>query len=376
MRFLVFFGVICLLLSLISLYIGRSFYKNVPILKKHPKLFFGVMVLLLLFQIVGHLFYRRTKTEMPIYFIGSIYLMLGLFFCLVFYLLIGDIALKIFQLFKGKNTDLNRRTFFGMVGISAANVVFGVVSAARGPKLYNVTIPIKNLPDSFVGYKIVQISDLHVGPTIKRDYVERVKDMTNRLNPDMVALTGDLLDGTPDRIGNHLRPIADIQSKDGSFFVSGNHEYYWNYLSWEKFFREWGLIILENSSHTITRGHDRLSIIGLPDQTAQRFLGIAVDIKKAMEDVPPLNKKILLAHRPHVFDKNNDYNIDLQLSGHTHGGQFFPWNLIIAAVWKYHAGLYGHKGTWIYVNRGTGYWGPPLRSGVIAELTQLILQKA
>ena len=376
MRIIVFFGIFYLLLLLGFIYIGRSFYKNVPALKKRPKLVFGVITFLFLFQAIGFTFYRGNQTETSIYLVRCIYLILGLFVCLIFYLSVGNLSLKIARLFKVKGTDIDRRTFFGMVGISAANVVFGVAEAVRGPKLYNVTIPIKNLPNSFIGYKIVQISDLHVGPTINRAYVERVRGMANSLNPDMVALTGDLLDGNPATIKSDLRPLADLQSKDGLFFVSGNHEYYWNYPAWQKIFLEWGFIILENSSHIITRGNDRLSIVGLPDQMAERRLGIPINLEKAMENVRPSDKKILLAHRPLVFDKNNDYNIDLQLSGHTHGGQFFPWNLIIMAVWKYYAGLNNHKGTWIYVNRGTGYWGPPLRSGVVAELTQLILQKA
>ena len=315
-----------------------------------------------------------------VYFLWCSYFVLGAFSCLVFYLTLGDMlshpAEWIIRKFKHKETDLNRRTFLAMVGVSATNVALGVAEVARGPRVYEVRVPIADLPDSFDGHRIVQISDLHVGPTIDRHYVERVRDMTNELDADMVALTGDLLDGYPETIRDDLQPLADIRSREGLFFVSGNHEYYWGYPAWEKVFQEWGFRILENSSYILTRGKDRMAVVGIPDVRGKRFTGVGVDLDKAMEGVLPSDKKILLAHRPHVFDKENRYHIDLQLSGHTHGGQYFPWKLFISMVWPYYAGLYDHKGTWIYVNRGTGHWGPPLRFTVTAEITHMTLVKA
>ena len=327
-------------------------------------------------QISGHLFYRSVGLKFNPYFFQFSFLILGIFTSFLFYIAIGEISTGTIRLFRKKKTDLGRRTFLGTIGLSSVNVVLGTIEAAKGPKVYDVTIPIQDLPDNFIGYKIVQISDLHVGPSIRKGYVERVRDIANKLNPDMVALTGDLLDGHPETIKGELQPLSEILSKDGTFFVTGNHEYYWNYPQWQNIFLQWGFTILENSSHFITKGGDRLAILGLPDTRALDIVGTPVNLSQAMDNVSLNDKKILLAHRPHIFDEENNYNIDLQLSGHTHGGQFFPWKLFIGAIWKYYKGLYNHKGTWLYVNRGTGYWGPPLRTGVAAEITHLVLTKA
>ena len=329
----------------------------------------------MLMPIIGHTFWRN-RIELPLFLTWIFYFVLGVFFFLLFYLFLGDLFSKIIAYFRGKNTDINRRIFLGTMSLSAVNAVVGVVDHMRGPKIYNVDIPIKDLPQAFDGYRIIQISDLHVGPTIRKNYVENVRDMANTLHPDMVALTGDLLDGTPSSIEDDLSPLADLQTKDGTFFVSGNHEYYWNYPSWEKVFRKWGFLILENDSHTIIRGNDRLSIIGVPDKASKRFTKTPTNIVKAMEKVLPSDKKILLIHRPTILDIQNVYNIDLQLSGHTHGGQFFPWSMIITLSWRYYAGLNRHNNTWVYVNRGTGHWGPPLRSGIVAEITHITLKRS
>lgn len=380
MRVISFFSIFYLVLLSASAYIGYKFYTNFRVLKKRPRWVLWSMILLVALQVVGHHIYRRTSLEVSPWFLWFSYLILGIFSCLLFYLALGDIVFRPlawgFKKYRGKETDFNRRSFLGLVGVSAANVAFGVTEVARGPRVYEVTIPLKDLPPSFEGYRIVQISDLHVGPTIGRDYVEEVRKMASELRPDALVLTGDLLDGYPESIASDLKPVSEIPTNDGIFCVTGNHEYYWGYRSWRPLFLEWGFRILENESYTLFRGEDRLSFVGIPDIRAERLDGVSIDLEKATQGVLPTDKKILLAHRPHVFDRNNDYKIDLQLSGHTHGGQYFPWSLFIGAMWKYHAGLYDHNGTWIYVNRGTGHWGPPLRSGVRAELTHLTLVRA
>lgn len=375
---IIFFSVLYSLVILASLYIGSRFFKHFPRLREYPKTFWGGVFLLIILQISGHLLYRRVGVELHPSFFWLSFFALGTAVCFLFYIAIGDISTGAVRLLrrKEKKTDLDRRTFLGMVGLGSANVVLGSIEAATGPKVYEVTVPVTDLPESFDGYKIVQISDLHVGPSIRGDYVRRVRDIANELDADMVALTGDLLDGHPESIRHELEPVSEIRSKDGTFFVTGNHEYYWGYPKWEGIFRQWGFIILENSSHFIAKGDDRIAILGLPDDRALNIVGTPVDLAGAMRDVSPEDKKILLAHRPHVFDEENRYNIDLQLSGHTHGGQFFPWSLLIGAIWQYHKGLYNHNGTWIYVNRATGYWGPPMRAGVAAEITRLVLKKA
>ncbi len=301
---------------------------------------------------------------------------MGLFSCLFFYTILSDILVSITNHFAKGDVDFGRRSFFGVLGLTALTGLVGAIQAIRGPKTYNVEVPIKNLPNGFDGYKILQISDLHVGPTIGKTYTEKVRNISNKLEPDMVALTGDLYDGFVGHIQNDLKPISEIQSKDGTFFVTGNHEYYWNYPDWEKTFQSWGFQILENSHKVITRDGSTLTLVGLPDVQAESTLGLKPNIIKALENSPKESTRILLAHRPDLYQLAKDYGFSLQLSGHTHGGQYIPWKFLVALVWKYYIGLNNHNGTWVYVSRGTGYWGPPIRFAVPSEITLITLRRA
>ena len=238
--------------------------------------------------------------------------------------------------------------------------------------IYKITVPIKGLPTSFEGYKIVQVSDMHIGPLLGREHTERVKDLVNNLEADMVAITGDLLDGYPKQIKDDLEPIAHIKAHDGIFFVPGNHEYRWDYPTWRTILKEWGMRIQENASYAVTKGDERLIIAGIPDQAATNFGESAIDLDTAMNGILPSDRKILLAHQPIPAD--GDYGVDLQLSGHTHGSRFThhstPWN---PQLWKYYIGLNKVGKAWLYINRATGYWRDPTRGNGPLEITLIEL---
>jgi hypothetical protein len=230
-------------------------------------------------------------------------------------------------------------------------------------------VAIDDLPDELDGYRIVQWSDVHVGPTIQRGFVECLVARTNELDADAIAITGDLIDGSFDDLRHHVQPLRDLRARDGVFFVTGNHEYYWRFRDWQRELADLGLTVLENE-HRVVRG--RLVIAGVTDPAGQKS-----DAAAALARAPRNAVKLLLAHRPQAAEEASRLGVDLQLSGHTHGGQFFPFNLLIRWFQPVVRGLHrvGAK-TQLYVSRGTGYWGPPSRLGVGGEITVIELRRA
>ena len=242
------------------------------------------------------------------------------------------------------------------------------------PSVRSVTIPLKGLPQSFNGFKIAQISDLHVGPMIGRDYTQSVVNLTNSLNPDLIALTGDFVDGSVAQLAEDVAPLADLRSVHGSFYITGNHEYYWGAEDWMAEFKRLGARVMVNEHERISRGDDHIVLAGIPDLSTLRNQNIeSADAEKSLLGVADGVVKILLAHQPNSYEMAYKAGVDLQLSGHTHAGQFFPFSPLIRFFQRYYQGLNRHDSMWIYVNSGTGYWGPPLRTGVPSEITLITL---
>lgn len=265
--------------------------------------------------------------------------------------------------------------FRAMVSLSIVLAVGGMIQALVGPRIVQVMIPVANLPQALHGFRIVQISDLHVSDLIGYGYAKNVVDMANRLNADIVALTGDFIDGTVENLRDRIAPLKDLQSRYGRFFVTGNHEYYYNGEAWAHEHALMGARVLLNEHEVLNIGDARLAIVGVTDSSAGHFVaGHLQDLKKAVADVPQDAFKILLAHQPGCYAAAEAAGMHLQLSGHTHGGQFFPWQFAVRLVHRYARGLALHGRMWIYVNPGTGFWGPPLRSLVPSEITVLVLQ--
>jgi predicted MPP superfamily phosphohydrolase len=265
----------------------------------------------------------------------------------------------------------------GILGATAALTGYGFYQANRRPRLVEVPIVLDNLPESFDGFRIVQITDLHVGPTIKRGFVQGVVDRVGELSPDMIALTGDLVDGSVSHLGNDVAPLAELSALHGYYFVTGNHEYYSGVLSWLKEVERLGLDILINEHRIIERGDDRLILAGVTDYTGGRFIKEHnSDPRKSVEGAPDDAVKVLLAHQPKSIFAASESGFDLQISGHTHGGQYFPYHFMAALAQPYISGLHQHGGTQIYVSRGTGYWGPQIRLAAKSEITLLRLMRA
>jgi predicted MPP superfamily phosphohydrolase len=266
-------------------------------------------------------------------------------------------------------------TWLPVAALGAVGV--GALAAMRGPYDRRVDIPVEGLPPDLVGFRIVQISDLHVGLTMRLAYVQRVVDMTTRLAPDLIALTGDIVDGSVRRLASHVAPLEALASGGRAFFVLGNHDYYSGAASWTAHFEAMGFRVLRNAHVTIARGAACLLIggvidfaAGMSDPEARPRPDLATD-----RDGQPAFR-LLLAHNPKIAPLAEQAGFDLQLSGHTHAGQFFPWTYVIHLVHAHAAGLSRRGRLWVYVSAGTGTWGPPVRLGTVPELTVLRLVAA
>jgi predicted MPP superfamily phosphohydrolase len=287
------------------------------------------------------------------------------------------------QVFSLQSLRIN--TAMALPLVALAVTALGFWTARRTATVVQVDVPIANLPEALQGFTVAQISDIHVGPTIKTHYLQRIVNRVNGLNANMVAITGDLVDGSVAELAQHVAPLAQLRSTHGSFFVTGNHEYYSGAHSWIDALRALGLKVLINEHVLIQHSIDAqdpepalVVVAGVADYGAHHFdEAHRSDPHKAIANAPEHAVfKLLLAHQPRSAAAAADAGFDLQLSGHTHGGQFWPWNYFVPLQQPFTAGLHKLKELWVYTSRGTGYWGPPKRFGAPSEITHLRLVRA
>src|SRR6266576_655461 len=267
-----------------------------------------------------------------------------------------------------------RISAIGVMALTPAITLVGFLMARRTASVANVEVPLADLPKELEGFTIAQISDIHIGQTIKRNFVAAIVDRVNRLQADMIAITGDDVDGSVPDLAHHTEPLARLESRHGTYFVTGNHEYYSGAHAWIRELERLGARVLVNEHIVLDHDGAKLAVAGVTDYSAHHFdPSHKSDPHAAVKGAPTGAPKVLLAHQPRSATSAADAGYDLQLSGHTHGGQFWPWNLFVRLQQPFTAGLNRLGGMWVYINRGTGYWGPPMRFGVPSEITLIRL---
>jgi predicted MPP superfamily phosphohydrolase len=319
---------------------------------------------------------RRTRWSEPLAWAGL--LAMGLFSSLLVLTLVRDLALLAMHLAGAGNDFVTHDSALAVPLVALTVTAIGFVNARRLARVVEVDVPIAGLPAPLHGYSIAQISDIHVGPTIKRPYLNAIVNRVNGLKADAIAITGDLVDGSVQRLASHTEPLRRLAAPDGTFFVTGNHEYYSGAEQWVAELRRLGLRVLLNEHVIRTREDAAIMIAGVTDYSAQHFNPLhKSDPQQAAAGAPAgVAVRVLLAHQPRSAPAALAAGFDLQLSGHTHGGQFFPWNLFVPLQQPFVAGLNRVKSLWVYTSRGTGYWGPPKRFGAPSEITLVRLVPA
>ncbi|HET9989539.1 MAG TPA: metallophosphoesterase [Kofleriaceae bacterium] len=278
---------------------------------------------------------------------------------------------------------LSRRDFLTRVGggaaiaVTGASVGIGMIEARGEHEIVTIEVPLAKLPKALDGFSIVQLSDLHTGMTIDRAFVQRVVERANALQPDVIALTGDLVDGTVENLRDDIAPLAGLRAPHGVFAVTGNHEYYAGVDAWIAELTRLGARYLRNQRVTIGSGDATFDLAGVDDYSAHDWPGHGEDLGAATSGRDANRALVLLAHQPRQVKNAANHGVDLQLSGHTHGGQIWPWHYFVKLQQGgLLAGKYEHRGTQLYVTRGCGYWGPPVRLLAPLEITRVILRSA
>jgi uncharacterized protein len=335
---------------------------------------------------------RRNSFRIPGAVTHLAWIMIGVLSFILFILLMRDFGLITLRSlswiseqsnFSHPIFDESRRIFLSRTASLAIFSLGGLLTTIGMQRAYELTrieevnIAIKDLHPDLVGLRIIQFSDLHVSHSIKRGHVEAVVERINSLEGDLIVFTGDLADGTVKQLWEDVSPLKELRARLGKFAVTGNHEYYADPAGWLQAIPQLGLDLLTNENRMLQIGDSKLRIGGVPDISASHVMASHIhrpDIALPLDSSANLN--ILLAHQPRSIFAAEDSACDIMLAGHTHGGQYHPFTWMADKANPYLEGLHKHKKMWIYVSRGTGFWGPPIRLGALPEITVLTLQSA
>jgi predicted MPP superfamily phosphohydrolase len=348
----------------------------------------GILALIISSQIVDRLKWwpSRFILSRAIVWTGSV--LMGLWASFILLSLVVDSGYCLFLLLEwvvperftvnGAETEQFIRHAFMLAGVVSCLIALaGLLQAITGPHVKKIAPGFTALPEALRGLKIAQISDLHIGATIHRDYVSRVVKKTMALLPDIIVITGDMVDGSTTELRPYLAPFTQLKARYGIYFITGNHEYYSGVEEWLAEWRSHGFITLINENRIITHNNTAVMIAGVTDLTAAQFVSThRSDPAKAITSSQESAFKILLAHQPESCFEAEKVGFDLQLSGHTHAGQFFPFTLLVKLAKRYYRGLQRHGRMWLYINPGTGYWGAANRFLVPSEITLITLELA
>ena len=368
------------LLALFHVYIGSRLLPDLPI--GFPGLLLGVVALALscVLMPLGMMTRVLRDSSWADRLAWASLTTMGLFSSLLVFTVMRDVVLLAAMVAAPADAFAAIRQISAIAVVAAALLAtsIGLINARRRARLVEVEIPLADLPADLQGFSIAQISDVHVGPTIKRKYVDAIVEAVNRLDADVIAVTGDMVDGSVRQLAAHVEPLGRLRARYGTYFVTGNHEYYSGEPAWRGEFRRLGMQVLMNEHVVLTHRQAQVVVAGVTDFSAHHFDSRQRSDPSGALRGAPANAavRILLAHQPRSAIAAAAAGFDLQLSGHTHGGQFWPWNHFVRFQQPFTAGLNRLGKLWVYTSRGTGYWGPPKRFGAPSEITRIRLVAA
>jgi predicted MPP superfamily phosphohydrolase len=386
LSFAIFFSVMLSLTGAVHYYIWTRLVRDLALpLGLHRGL--SAVLLLLYLAVPASFFVWRSGAAWtkPLVWVASVWM--GMLLLLLVTLATGDairgLLLVASRLSGNGEVDTERRAllsrFLGVaVAVAAGGLgVFAVRSGLARVALREVNVTLDRLPKELHGLTIAQLTDVHVGPTIGREFIERIVEQTNAIEPDVIAITGDLVDGSVEELREHVAPLAKLRARHGVYFVTGNHEYYSGVEAWCEELGRLGIRVLRNERVSIGHGDVSFDLAGIDDHQASQFgNGHGADLPRALAGRDPSRELVLLAHQPRAVFEAQEHGVGLQLSGHTHGGQIWPWRYLVRLQQPVVSGLARFGKTLVYVSNGTGYWGPPMRLSAPAEITKLTLSAA
>ncbi|BDX31958.1 metallophosphatase [Mycobacterium antarcticum] len=382
-----FFVVLSTVLGLMHVYVWKRMVKDTTAAGPMRWLLTGLLIALAALLIAALTLPDRLGYTASAWFTWPGYLWFGLIVYLFLSLLVLEPAHWALRRWSAPEAPeaptgpqgVNRRLFLARAGAVAAGaasvgvVGFGAANALGPPNVLHVPVRLRRIDPAFNGFRIAVVSDIHLGPLAGRAHTERIVRMINETEPDLIAIVGDLVDGTVAELGSAAEPLRDLTSREGSFFVTGNHEYFVeDPSSWLRELERLGVQPLRNENTVIRRGAAAFDLAGVND-VAGASEGDPPDFDRALAGVDPSRPTVLLAHQPVQVTKAAERGVDLQLSGHTHGGQMWPFHYIVGAVQPALAGLSAVDDTQLYVTRGAGYWGPPVRVGAPPDISVISL---
>jgi uncharacterized protein len=386
LSFALFFTLMLTVVGAVHYYIWARLVRDLALPLSWQRTLTSLLIVLFLL-IPASFFVRRAggSWTIPVVWVSSVWLGLMLLFLVV--LGAGEATRALVavadRLREAPPVDPERRLalsrLFGLVvalvtgGLAVAAVRSGLAQVA----VREVSVRLRRLPPRLDGLTIVQLTDVHVGPTIGRPFIEDIVARTNATNPDVIAITGDLVDGSVEDLREHVAPLAGLRARYGVYFVTGNHEYYSGAPAWCEELTRLGIRVLRNERVSIGDGEASFDLAGIDDAHAEQFgEGHGPDLARAVAGRDVTRELVLLAHQPRAVFEAVTHGVGLQLSGHTHGGQIWPWNFFVRLQQPVVKGLARFDDTQVYVSSGTGYWGPPMRLAAPAEITRVTLRTA
>jgi len=303
-------------------------------------------------------------------------LWMGVAFLLLVALAASEVVSLLLGAAGGSELGVARGRALAVVGLVGVTTAVAMRSALSPPRTNRVEVRLARWPAARDGYRIVQISDVHIGPILDRRFARHVTERVNALDPDLVVVTGDLVDGGEAHLADEVAPFAELRARDGVFFVTGNHDYFSGVDPWVARVRQLGMRPLRNERVAIGAGDAAFDLAGVEDHRSGLYSrGPGEDLAAALDGRDPERAVVLLAHDPSTFRAARRRGVDLQISGHTHDGQIWPFTYVVRAVIPWVAGLYRDNDACCFVSRGTGFWGPPLRLFAPAEISELVLRR-